>query len=114
MLAYPPDASARPLRERAPLGRFILVQDGYLEPATHAAGRLISATGSVTGRIGEAAYIYPVITAQQRYLWPREHAHSRSRVMFGLGVSIGHSADAGHNRPAWPRARADNGRGSPI
>ncbi|MEZ5541754.1 MAG: Slp family lipoprotein [Pseudomonadota bacterium] len=93
VLAYPLDSSEWPQQERDPLGRFILVQSGYLEPASYAEGRLVTATGTITGnmtgRVGASDYTYPVISARQLYLWPRERARDRTRVIFGLGVGIG-------------------------
>ena len=93
VLAYPLDSDEWPLRDNQPLGRFILLQDGYLEPADYAEGRLISVTGTVAGtragRVGESDYAYPVISARQVYLWPRERAQDRTRVIFGVGVGFG-------------------------
>ncbi|MGB5539679.1 MAG: Slp family lipoprotein [Gammaproteobacteria bacterium] len=93
VLAYPLDSNEWPLRDNEPLGRFLLLQDGYLEPASYAEGRLISVTGTVTGtragRVGDTAYAYPVISAGQLYLWPRDSARDRTRVIFGVGVGVG-------------------------
>jgi len=93
VLAYPLDNDEWPLRDNEPLGRFILEQAGYLEPASYAEGRLISVTGTVTGtragRVGDTAYAYPVIKAGQVYLWPRDSARDRTRVIFGVGVGVG-------------------------
>lgn len=93
VLAYPLDSDERPLRDSDPLGRFILERAGYLEPANYAVGRLVSVVGTVTGvragRIGESDYAYPVISARQLYLWPRDSARDRSRVIFGVGVGVG-------------------------
>ena len=57
VLAYPLDGSHRPLLESKPLGRFIIMSPGYLEPNAYAAGRLVTVLGTVvesqTGKIGE-------------------------------------------------------------
>lgn len=93
VLAYPLDSDEWPLREQDPLGRFFLLKDGYLEPASYAEGRLVSVTGTVTGtrigQVGEAGYTYPVISARQLYLWARDSARDRTRVIFGVGVGVG-------------------------
>ena len=95
VLAYPLDANQRPQSESAPLGRFILEQAGYLEPASYAEGRLITVVGTVTGtRAGqdeEAGYDYPVITARQLHLWPGYRGESGSNVYFGIGTGSGGS-----------------------
>jgi len=93
VLAYPLDSDERPLRDSDPLGRFILLKGGYLEPANYAEGRLISVTGTITGtragQVGESAYAYPVINAGQVYLWSKDSARDRTRVIFGVGVGVG-------------------------
>jgi outer membrane lipoprotein len=93
VLAYPLDTDESPLLDSAPLGRFILEQTGYLEPASYAEGRQISVTGTVTGtrvgRVGESDYDYAVISARQLYLWPMDAARDQTRVIFGIGVGYG-------------------------
>ena len=90
VLAYPLDANQRPQSKSAPLGRFILEQAGYLEPASYAEGRLITVVGTVTGtragQVDESDYEYPVITARQLYLWPGYRGDGRSNVFFGIGT----------------------------
>ena len=92
-LAYPLDGDNRPRRDGDALGRFVLEQAGYLEPASYAQGRLVTVLGTVsraeTGRIGAADYAYPVIKPQQLYLWPRDSAGDGTSVHFGIGVGIG-------------------------
>jgi len=93
VLAYPLDPDERPLHGSDPLGRFILDQAGYLEPANYAQGRLLSVVGTVTGtragRVGESDYVYPVISVRQLYLWPRDSGRDRTHVIFGIGVGVG-------------------------
>jgi outer membrane lipoprotein len=93
VLAYPLDSNEWPLREEDPLGRFVILKDGYLEPATYAEGRLVSVTGTITGtrvgQVGAAGYTYPVVSAKQLHLWPRDSARDRTRVIFGVGVGVG-------------------------
>ncbi len=93
VLAYPLDADNRPRREDDPLGRFIIKQAGYLEPASYSEGRLVTVAGTVSGalpgKIGESDYAYPVVVAQQLHLWPRDSRYDGTSVHFGIGVGIG-------------------------
>jgi outer membrane lipoprotein len=93
VLAYPLDGKARPQRDRAPQGRFFLHESGFLDPATYGEGRLITAVGTVThtqpGKVGEAPYSYPVITARQLYLWAPDETRSETSTFFNIGVGGG-------------------------
>jgi outer membrane lipoprotein len=92
-LAYPLDADARPQSDSNPLGRFILERAGYLEPATYAEGRRITAVGTVTGtragQVGDSDYNYPVITARQLYLWPPGQGRDGVSVGGYIGFGVG-------------------------
>jgi outer membrane lipoprotein len=91
VLAYPLDTDERPQTDGTPLGRFILEQRGYLEPASYAEGRQLTVVGTVTGiragQVGESDYNYPVITARQLHLWPA--GFRRDGVGFGGFIGIG-------------------------
>lgn len=94
VLSYPLDRSQRPRVDRQPGGRFLLRQAGYLEEIDYAPGRQVTVRGAlaaaVTGRVGEAPYIYPVVEAGELHLWPppgREPA--RPRFHIGIGVIFG-------------------------
>lgn len=93
VLGFPLDRSAQPDTSAAALHRFLLVRDGYLESADYRPGRLVTAAGAVTGTqrglVGEAPYIYPVLRADELYLWPLTEVRSRgSNVHFGIGVGV--------------------------
>lgn len=95
VLGYPLSRDGKPKPNEAPQHRFLVTQPGYLETADYAAGRLLSALGTVTGtqdgKVGEARYVYPVLSASQLHLWPRE-ARARSsepQIHFGVGVIFG-------------------------
>ena len=92
VLAYPLGSSQRPNLRHEPLGRFIIHQQGYLEPATYSQGRIVSVMGSVSdsqrGSVGESAYNYPVIEAQQLQLWPPENSHVRTGFSIGIGIRL--------------------------
>lgn len=92
ILAYPLDASHRPLLESKPLGRFIIMSPGYLEPTTYAPGRLVTVLGKVienqTGKIGESSYTYAVINSEQLHLWSLDSGNKKTSFHFGLGVRL--------------------------
>lgn len=92
VLAYPLNSSHRPLLEKPPLGRFIILQQGFLEPASYAQGRLLTVLGSVeenqSGSVGESRYIYPVIYAQQLQLWSLQKNRSRTNFSVGVGIRL--------------------------
>ena len=93
LLGYPLDSGGRPDSAAAAQQRFLIVRSGYLESADYRAGRLISAAGTVAGtragKVGEAPYVYPVLLADQLYLWPIEEPRQPgSNVRFGIGIGI--------------------------
>jgi outer membrane lipoprotein len=95
VLAYPLRTDGRPNLRRQPMGRFLVIQEGYLEPLEFAPGRLLTVTGPITGtrrgQVGERDYTYPTVNAQQLRLWPRESPQRTPRLRFGIGVGSGGS-----------------------
>lgn len=94
ILAYPLKSNGRPDLSAPPNGRFIARRPGYLEPVDYRKGRQITATGSLaerrTGQVGEAAYTFPILSADELVLWPEQNDRKASpRVNFGLGVGSG-------------------------
>lgn len=92
VLAYPLDSSQYPQTDSAPLGRFLLIKDGYLETVDFAPGRLVTVRGPLDGtqggKVGETGYTYPLVRARDLYLWPRA-GRSEPRIHFGVGVMFG-------------------------
>jgi len=92
ILAYPLDSSQRPVTDKAPMGRFLAQQPGYLETTDYTQGRLLTITGTVqgitTGKVGESEYTYPVVRLADHYLWPQRDGSPETRVHFGIGVQI--------------------------
>ncbi|PWG60971.1 Slp family lipoprotein [Sediminicurvatus halobius] len=91
VLGYPLARDQRPDTDRSATGRFLIVEEGFLDPADYAPGREVSVVGPVTGtrdgRVGEHAYTYPVVAAEQLELWPRRRdTPTPPRVRFGVGV----------------------------
>jgi outer membrane lipoprotein len=56
-------------------GRFLIVADRFLDPAIYKPDRDLTVAGRVVGsavqRVGEVDYRYPMIAADELYLWPR-------------------------------------------
>ncbi|MFL6624193.1 MAG: Slp family lipoprotein [Sulfurifustis sp.] len=93
VLGLPLAKDTRPDRDGNPQHRFLLIRAGYLEPSDYRNGRLVSAVGTVegmrNGQVGEAAYTYPVLRAEQIYLWPSgEDTGRNSNINFGIGVGV--------------------------
>ena len=93
LLAYPLDGRQRPTVDEPSLGRFLVDRAGYLEPADYAPGRLLTVTGRllkrVRGKVGDAPYDYPLIEADEIYLWPLpSEGLSWGGIHFGIGISI--------------------------
>jgi outer membrane lipoprotein len=58
-------------------GRFIAVVPAFLDPGVYTADRLVTVTGILSRteirKVGEFPYHYPVVQAQDWYLWPVEY-----------------------------------------
>jgi outer membrane lipoprotein len=89
VLAYPLSRDQRPQSNNRPLGRFLINQEGFLDPAIYAQGQKLTVLGSVDnnqqGKVGESSYTYPVINAEQLQLWSAQ-SENQTRFSFGLGV----------------------------
>ncbi|MCP4429742.1 MAG: hypothetical protein GY806_02065 [Gammaproteobacteria bacterium] len=90
ILAYPLNRSQRPLQNKKPLGRFILLHPGFLEPTVYMQGKLLSATGTIgqsqAGKIGQSEYVYPVLKAEQIQLWSPRNSSVRTGFHIGIGL----------------------------
>ncbi len=71
----------RPLDTDRSEGRFLALYQGYLDVAIYAEGREVTVAGRLKGmeqrQLGEIEYTYPLMKAEEVYLWPkrveREH-----------------------------------------
>lgn len=67
------DGEGRPLEEDRSLGRFLVKADGFLDPAIYKPDREVTVRGRVeevvAQSIGEFRYAYPVVKAEEVYLW---------------------------------------------
>lgn len=92
LLAYPLNRKQKPDTTQSALGRFVLVVDGFLEPVDYAEGRIVTATGRLTdvkdSAVGSAQYRFPIVEADDLYLWPKSSGSSKPRIHFGVGFSF--------------------------
>ncbi|TCV94703.1 outer membrane lipoprotein [Luteibacter rhizovicinus] len=93
VLAYPLDGSQRPQANDVGSGRFIAVMPGYVESFDYPAGGLVTIAGRLGGtrsaNVGEAPYVYPLVTVNQSHVWTaNELSSGRSNVSFGVGVGV--------------------------
>lgn len=94
ILAFPLDAAQVPQANDIGNGRFIAWLPGYVERASYPAGELVTLTGHIkgvrNGHVGDAAYIFPLVTTRDAHVWPQQPPRDRrSNVHFGIGVGIG-------------------------
>jgi outer membrane lipoprotein len=94
LLAYPLDASQRPKASDSGNGRFIAVLPGYAEPLDYPAGALMTVSGKLNGsragKVGEADYVFPLITATQSHVWSADEMNKgRNNIHFGVGLGVG-------------------------
>ena len=93
VLGYPlSSGSARPKTDNAAQGRFIIHQQGYLETVDYAPGRVVTVSGILadieSGAVGDAAYEYPVVQAEELHLWKTQKYTQPSNVHFGIDIVI--------------------------
>lgn len=92
VLAYPLDSDHMPLRNKDPLGRFIIQHNDYLETKVYTEGRMISVVGNITknrtGKVGEADYVYPVVISKELHLWGKDSDQNKTSFHFGLGIRL--------------------------
>lgn len=92
VLAYPLDSSHRPMQNSQPLGRFIIMHKGFLEPTNYTQGRLLTVLGTVSknlsGKVGKSKYTYPVINAQQLHIWSLDDDQNNTSFHFGIGIRL--------------------------
>mgnify|MGYP001039792037 CR=1 FL=1 len=93
VLGYPLDRGQGPATTRMPQGRFLAHVPGYLETVDFEPGRRLTVTGriegTVSGKVGESPYLYPLVAVEEFHLWPREQvtpAPAGPRFNIGIGV----------------------------
>jgi outer membrane lipoprotein len=94
VLAYPLNSSQQPDPDRSTNGRFLVIDERYLETLDYAPGRLLTVGGTMngtsSGQIGDATYVYPVIVPDQMRLWPKDSRRNEPQFHIGIGAVFGH------------------------
>ena len=89
IVQHPSSPGGRPASLDKSEGRFLAEDSRFLDEAIYAPGRQITVAGRVTGstvrRLGEMDYTYPVIQAEELYLW---RAPTRFNWGFFFGTSL--------------------------
>jgi outer membrane lipoprotein len=92
VLAFPLDRHGHPQPDALDLGRFVVVRAGFLDPHVFAPGRLVTASGRVTGdrqgHLRQVPYRWPELDARQLELWTVDRRQTAPRFTFSLGVGI--------------------------
>lgn len=93
VLAYPLDSRQRPLSTAPSQGRFIVVLDGFAEPADFPADALLTLKGHLfgtrEGRIQQSTYRFPIVKEANIHVWTRAELEPRRRSNWSFGVGVG-------------------------
>ena len=94
VLAYPLDSAQRPKANDTGSGRFIAAMPGYTEPLSYPPGALMTVSGTLngtrSGKVGEAAYVFPLVSTTQSHVWTADEMRKgHSNVHFGVGLGVG-------------------------
>jgi len=93
LLAFPLDNDGHPKVNASPTGRFLADYFGFLDPVDYGAGRRITVRGTLhgtqSGKVGEAAYTYPLVEAVEMKLWPDSSRTSNGFWPPQLNIGIG-------------------------
>ncbi len=93
VLQRPLNYRQKPLDTDQSSGRFLVRFQGFLDPSIYAYGRKLTVAGKVEGKIvrplKEFNYTYPVLIAEEHYLWKPDDLYSAPRLGVGIGVGGG-------------------------
>ncbi|MCL6584524.1 MAG: Slp family lipoprotein [bacterium] len=63
----------QPIEDSRPQGRFLVLYQGFLDPAVYEKGEMITVAGIIEGEkvmpLGEIEYRYPYLNAREIHLW---------------------------------------------
>lgn len=94
-LQLPLGREEEPLRARQQSeGRFLAIEQAFLDPATVAAGTRITIVGEVVGvktdYLDEVEYRYPLVIIKHMHRWPvQPNAHMQPSPRFSIGIGGG-------------------------
>ena len=90
VLERPLGRNDRPYGREMPRGRFMILHEGFLDPAIYSPGREITVVGEVIGKrskaMDEIEYIYPVIKDREIVLW--EQTRRGPVFQIGIGATV--------------------------
>ncbi|MBS0151976.1 MAG: Slp family lipoprotein [Nitrospira sp.] len=97
LLQLPLDTRERPILDRRQSqGRFLAIQQEFLDPATIVEGSTMTIAGEVSGGktdyLDDVEYRYPVVIIKHLHPWPApsyDNPQSRPRFSIGLGGGTG-------------------------
>lgn len=95
LLQLPLDQRERPLLDRQQSqGRFLAIQQEFLDPATLVEGTKMTVVGEVSGAktdyLDEVEYRYPVVIVKHLHSWPApSYDHAQPRPRFSIGIRGG-------------------------
>jgi outer membrane lipoprotein len=97
LLQLPLDTRERPILDRQQsLGRFLAIQQEFLDPATIVEGSAMTIVGEVSGAktdyLDDVEYRYPVVIMKHLHPWPvpsYDNTQPRPRFSLGLGGGTG-------------------------
>ncbi len=96
VIAYPLDRCGQPRTNAEPIGRFVVVQKGYLETAEYQPGRAVTVSGLISGvragSVGDAPYRFALLQSRDLMLVPEQQAfggYTRPFMSIGIGGGSG-------------------------
>lgn len=81
IVQFPLDKQLKPRNVDVSEGRFLVLEDQYLDPMIFQSGRKVTVVGVVGGprsmKLDEITYTYPMVKADTIYLWKEEQPETR-------------------------------------
>jgi outer membrane lipoprotein len=99
LLQLPLEAGEEPSFDRQQSqGRFLAMQQGFLDPATVVKGTRVTIVGEVSGgktdRLDDVEYRYPTLILKHLHIWPVQ-SYGRRQPGFSIGVFGGMGVGGG-------------------
>jgi len=90
IIQKPLDWNNRPENTDQSYGRFLVLFQGFMDPAIYAAGREITVAGEIKGKrtlpLDTIEYTYPVLTPKEHHVWKPEETSRGLPISIGIGV----------------------------
>ena len=101
LLQLPLDTRERPILDRQQSqGRFLAIQQEFLDPATIVEGSAMTIVGEVSGSktdyLDDVEYRYPIVIMKHLHLWPApSYGNTQPRPRFSIGLGGGTGVGVG-------------------